>query len=386
MNKSVRNTVLLTMLIDMIGVGVIIPVMPYYVKSFGVSPLVVTLVFAVYSLCAVLSTPLLGALSDRIGRRPVLLMSIASTALGWLVFALAGNVWVLVIGRVIDGLAAGNFSTAQSYLVDLAGEGKERAYALGLSSMVFGVGAIVGPMIGGVLGELAPASPFWFVCGLATINLLFAARFLPETLPPEKRAVKRMSINPFSTVLAAFRDGHIRPRLIVWTLFSITITTQQAIFALFIAAAFGYGALAAGLLMVGVGTVIVLNQAFLMKRVWLRYFSERELERRMFVVMMIGLSMLATGLLPLMFIGLLLHTLGQSCIRAVTASLIAGQALDRKGEIMGVLNSLMYLMTVVAAPIAGLLFGIGITWPYVFAVAVTAGSLVMLNRTPVTHH
>jgi MFS family permease len=100
----------------------------------------------------------------------------------------------------------------------------------------------------------------------------------------------------------------------------------------------------------------------------------------MIVVMVVGLSMMATGLKPLVFLGLFLHTIGQSAIRAVSASLIAGQALDRKGEIMGVLNSIMYMMTVVGAPLAGLVFGFGITWPYVLAAALSAGCLVVLKK------
>ena len=145
MNK--KSIILLTVLIDVLGIGIIIPVLPFYVESFGASAFIVTMLFAVFSLFSFFSAPLLGAWSDRIGRRPVLIVSIASTALGWLVFAAATSIYWLFIGRIIDGLAAGNFPIAQSYLVDIAKTGKERTTNLGLIGAVFGIGLIVGPLL-----------------------------------------------------------------------------------------------------------------------------------------------------------------------------------------------------------------------------------------------
>ena len=121
---SRKFIILMTVLIDVLGIGIIIPVLPFYVESFGASAFIVTLLFAVFSFFSFFSAPLLGAWSDRIGRRPVLIISIFSTALGWVVFALSTNIFWLFIGRIIDGLAAGNFPIAQSYLVDIAKDEK----------------------------------------------------------------------------------------------------------------------------------------------------------------------------------------------------------------------------------------------------------------------
>jgi multidrug resistance protein len=173
--------IVFTVLVDVIGFGIVVPILPYYVTSFGASPIVVTLMFSSFSLCAFLSSPFLGALSDRIGRRPVLIVSIMSTAIGWFVFSSAHSIMFLFLGRIIDGCAAGNFTTAQSYLVDISKDEKERTSNLGLVGAAFGIGFMIGPMMGGLLGKVSPSFPFFIAGVLATINTISALFFLPET-------------------------------------------------------------------------------------------------------------------------------------------------------------------------------------------------------------
>jgi MFS family permease len=138
--KNVKALVLFTVFIDIVGLGIIIPILPSYVQSFGVSSAVVTLLFAVYAFFSFFSAPYLGSLSDRIGRRPVLIISIISSAIGWFVFARAWSIGLLFLGRIIDGLAAGNITAAQSALADIAKDAKERAVNMGLFGALFGVG------------------------------------------------------------------------------------------------------------------------------------------------------------------------------------------------------------------------------------------------------
>ena len=116
--------VISSVLVDVIGFGIVIPILPFYVTEFGASAVTVTFLFATFSFFSFLSAPLLGAWSDRIGRRPIFLLSVTSTAIGWFVFASANSLWMLFLGRIIDGCAAGNFTTAQSYMVDLAKDEK----------------------------------------------------------------------------------------------------------------------------------------------------------------------------------------------------------------------------------------------------------------------
>ncbi len=156
----------MTVLIDVLGLGIIIPVLPFYVESFGVSAVTLTLLYSVYALFSFVSGPFLGALSDRIGRRPVLIASILSTAAGWFVFASAHAVWVLFLGRIIDGMAAGNLPITQSYLVDIARNDRERTTNLGIIGSIFGIGFIIGPALGGALSSIWHPLPFFFVGGL----------------------------------------------------------------------------------------------------------------------------------------------------------------------------------------------------------------------------
>ena len=168
-----KLVIMITVLIDVIGVGIVVPVLPFFVEQVGGGPQWVTRLFAVFSVCSFFSMPFLGSLSDRIGRRPILLISILSTAIGWLIFASAKSILFLFVGRIIDGLAAGNFSTAQSCLVDIARDEKERTSNLGIIGALFGAGLMVGPALGGVLGEISPTLPFWVVGFLRSSLIIY---------------------------------------------------------------------------------------------------------------------------------------------------------------------------------------------------------------------
>lgn len=364
---GVKSIILLTVLIDVVGMGVIIPVLPFYVESFGVSSFVVTLLFSAFAFFSFISGPFLGALSDRIGRRPVLIMSIASTALGWFVFAGAKSVWVLFLGRIIDGLAAGNFPIAQSYLVDIAKSDKERTSNLGLIGAVFGIGFIIGPAIGATLGTISPALPFWFVGTLATLNVIGAYFFLPETLH-QKVVGKKIPINPLIPLLKASKDKVLRSRYVAWFLFGTAFAGMQAIFALFTKTVFGFSPTATGYLFTSMGVILVLNQGFALKKIWLKYFNEADLEVWFFAVMIVGFILLDLKILVFFAVGLILTTVGQSTLRVVISSSVAGAAGQaRRGEVMGIMASIISASMIAGPLIAGALFEINVSYPYIFS-------------------
>ncbi|MFO0751041.1 MAG: MFS transporter, partial [Myxococcota bacterium] len=177
---------LLTIFLDILGFGMIIPIQPFYAESFGADPTLVTLLGATFSAMQFLFSPMWGRLSDRIGRRPVILVSVAIGAFGHLMFALAGQLWVLFLARFITGVGTANFGAAQAVVADTT-SGPERARGMGLLGAAFGMGFIIGPAVGGVLSQVSPAAPFWFAAGLSTLNFVLAWRILPETHPVEKR-------------------------------------------------------------------------------------------------------------------------------------------------------------------------------------------------------
>lgn len=376
-----KMTILLTVLIDVVGLGIIIPTLPFYVERFGASPFTITLLFSVFALCSFFSGPLLGTLSDRIGRRPVLIISIASSAIGWLVFAAANAVWVLFLGRIIDGLAAGNFPIAQSYLVDLSRDDKERTTNLGLIGAIFGVGFIVGPAIGAALGAIDPALPFWFVGALAFVNMIGAYFFLPET-NKSLDVEKKISLNPFTPIKRAVKDRDLRSHYGAWFLFGLAMSMQQAIFALYLNAIFGLTAAVVGTIFTITGVLMVINQAYALRQIWLKYFKESFLEVWPFLGFAIGFFAMAIHNLIIFFAGMFLVFLSQSILRVVMSSGAAGIAgHQRRGEVLGIMSSILSLAMVIGPIVAGAVFTAHKSLPYILGgIAVFAAFLIMYRR------
>jgi MFS family permease len=362
MNKKL--IILLTVLIDVLGIGIIIPVLPFYVESFGASAFIVTLLFAVFSFFSFFSAPLLGALSDRSGRRPVLIVSIASTAVGWLVFAAAANIYWLFIGRIIDGLAAGNFPIAQSYLVDIAKTSKERTTNLGLIGAVFGIGLIIGPLLGGVLSQISLSLPFWFVGSLAVFNMLLAFFNLPETNKNQDKE-KRISFNPFQPILKAIGSANLRPGFIAWFLFGLALAGQQSVLSLYLAGAFKFNSFLISLVMVGTGIILVFNQAFFLKKVWLKHFSEEKLIIYFIFILFLGFLLIGVSFIFPLLSGLFLYSVAHSILRVVMTSRITKQgAAKEQGMILGVLSSVMSLSMIIGPVVAGALFSVKMNLPF----------------------
>ncbi len=350
MNKT-KALILFTIFIDVLGIGVIIPVLPFYVKLFGVTDIAVTLLFATYALLAFLSAPFLGALSDKIGRRPVLIGSIISTAIGWLVFAKAKTIIWLFAGRIIDGFAAGNITTAQTLLADIATDDKERSVNMGLFGALFGIGFIIGPALGGLLAHFGNTVPFWFVGILAAINAVLAYFFLPEThTKPSEHP--RISLNPFKPIWDGLKNAEARMLFIAWLLFGIAIATQQGTFALYVNRIFGMGSTATGLLFAAVGVMIVLNQTLLLKKVWLKYFTKQQILVMMFVVWGIASLMQSIAILWVFLVGMILGTIGQGNLRMAFGSLFSSINPTKRGEYVGISGSIMSLSMIIGPLIA----------------------------------
>ena len=193
-------TIFAVVFVDLLGFSLILPLLPYYAEKYGATPAVVGLLVASYALAQLIGAPLLGRLSDRYGRRPVLLVSIAGTVLGFLLLGFAEPIAalfggsdaavlaVLFFSRILDGLTGGNLSVAQAYITDVT-DVKNRAKALGLIGAAFGLGFIIGPVIGGVLSQWGYALPAFVAAGLATANLIAVYLFLPESLTDAMRLV-----------------------------------------------------------------------------------------------------------------------------------------------------------------------------------------------------
>jgi DHA1 family tetracycline resistance protein-like MFS transporter len=377
--KKEKLIIIFTVLVDVIGFGIVIPILPFYVTGFGASATIVTLLFASFSFFAFFSSPLLGAISDRIGRRPVLILSITSTAIGWFVFASAASIPILFLGRIIDGAAAGNFSIAQSYLVDISDNEEERTVNLGLIGAMFGIGFMLGPVIGGALATISHSTPFWFAGGLATVNAITAYFFLPET--NKRKSEARLNLNPLLPLQRAVRDVELRPLFITWVMFGLANVTSQTVFSLFVSKNFGFDAFVTGLTFTAMGIIVALNQAVLLKRFWLKRFSDATLEKIMLWALIIGVTLFVTRSLPLFVLAILFIGTGQSVLRVVLTSQVAGSADPlAKGEKLGMLSSLMSMCMVIGPIISGPLFEMNDTFPYYLAAAYLVFGLFMTMR------
>src|ERR1051326_8550432 len=173
--------IFLTIFVNLVGFGIIIPLLPFYAESFGASPFVIGLLFAVFSLCQLAAAPALGDLSDRYGRRPVLIFSLAGTVVSFVMLALAHSVAMLFAARIVDGLSGGNISTARAYVADIT-RPEDRARAYGIIGAAFGLGFILGPALSGLLARVSYTAPIWAAAGLTVVATIMAWAWLPETV------------------------------------------------------------------------------------------------------------------------------------------------------------------------------------------------------------
>lgn len=256
--------ILVTLLLDAIGIGLILPVLPQLIAEVTANPLadaalwggLLTTAFAVMQfLCG----PALGALSDRFGRRPVLLVSTGVMALDYVVMALAGSVWLLLAGRIVGGITAATHATAAAWIADVT-PAERKSASFGLIGAAFGMGFILGPVIGGLLAEWGTRAPFWAAAALAALNFLFGLLVLPESLRPEHRSPFRAArANPFGALCAIGRLPGLRAPLMVYALYEFAQIVYPAVWAWFGAARFGWspGTIGLSLAIFGIGFALM---------------------------------------------------------------------------------------------------------------------------------
>src|SRR3954453_22198510 len=207
MKRSPLIVIFTTVFIDLVGFGIVIPVLPFYAEgtAFNGPPRTVGLLFASYSIMQLIFSPILGGLSDKYGRRPVLLLSIIGTGLGFLILGLATTMTMLFIGRILDGITGGNISTAQAYIADVTTK-ENRAKGMGMIGAAFGLGFVFGPAIGGILSRWGISVPFIFAGGLALANVVLLYFALPETVTADHPArVSAASGRGWPQLIAALR-------------------------------------------------------------------------------------------------------------------------------------------------------------------------------------
>ncbi len=272
--RSRLGVLFLTILLDLVGFGLVIPVLPYYAQSFGVGGVGFGALIGTYSLMQFLATLVLGRLSDRLGRRPILLVTISCSLAGYLVFALAGSYWALLVGRTISGFSAGNISVAQAYVADIT-TAKERSRGMGLIGAAFGLGFTVGPALGGLVGHYGgPRAVGLTAAGLAATNLLSAYFILRESLEARHRVARPLL--DLAHLASALRDRALGPVFLAFGLIPLAFSGYMVALPLDAKARFGWGERELGLLFTIIGLVGTAVQGYLFGQL-ARRFGDRRL-------------------------------------------------------------------------------------------------------------
>jgi DHA1 family tetracycline resistance protein-like MFS transporter len=265
-------SIILVVFIDLLGFSLILPLLPYYAETFKANNFVTGLLVASYAAAQLIGAPLLGRLSDRYGRRPILIASIFGTFIGFLLLGFAKTLAMLFAARILDGLTGGNLSIAQAYISDVT-EAKDRSKGLGMIGAAFGLGFIIGPVTGGFLSQWGYAVPALVAAALSFINLILVYAWLPESLTPEKRTRmdQRKPAVTFGALLQALRRPFTGSLLVTRFFFGLAFAIFQTIFSLYTLTKFNLSAQSTGLILTYVGVLSVVVQGFLVGRITARF-------------------------------------------------------------------------------------------------------------------
>jgi MFS transporter, DHA1 family, tetracycline resistance protein len=369
-----------TVALDLIGFGIVVPILGRYAERFGANGFEVGLLFASFSLAQLICAPLLGRLSDRIGRKPVIIISLVGTAVGSLITGAAGAMWVLFLGRIIDGASGGSLSVAQAAVADISTP-EQRPKLVGMMSAAFGVGFVLGPAIGGLSALGGPHVPFYVAAALASVNAVAALIRLPET-----RVGERRSRPPVTTP----RDGVLRQLAVVGFVAMFAFAAFEATFALFGSRRFDLTEASTAVVFLGIGLVLVAVQGFGYSRIVAR-FGVGPVLRGSFVVVGVGLLVLAAATTwPVLIVALVLLAVGQGCVSPSITTIVSDRApADQRGLALGFQQSATAVARVLGPPSAGLMFDhVGVPSPYLAGAILCAVAIVLvllwgLHRSPV---
>jgi DHA1 family tetracycline resistance protein-like MFS transporter len=374
--------------VDLIGVGIIIPLLPFYAQAYGASPLAISLLMAVFSAAQFLSAPVVGRLSDRFGRRPVFMACVTLSCIGYLGLAFADSLLFLFLTRALNGVGSGKISVANAIVADITAPA-DRAKRMGQLASAFGIGMILGPILGGFLSGDASAPdfhrPMFAAAGLSATAAVLALILVPESLPPEKRGRGAAPAGGglASRLRLALADPHVMPIIATLFIFNFVFAQVITVNPLWLQALFNYGPRETGSIMGYIGMVLLVVQAAAISPL-VKWLGERGL-------LLLGLTVFSAAML----LTPLAHTL--PAYLAVSGLIAVGIAVtgpsssalmsrsappDRQGAVLGAAQSAASLGQVLGPGLAGWLFGaISPATPYWIGGLVMAAVCLFAART-----
>jgi len=383
--KSPLLPIFLIVSVDVLGLTIILPLLPFYAEKFGASPAVVGLLVSTYAFCQLIAGPILGRMSDHAGRRPLLLVSQLGTFIGFLILAYANALWIVFLSRIIDGLTAGNLSLAQAYISDVT-EPQDRAKSFAIIGIAFGMGFLIGPGISGYLAQFSYQYPIFAAAGLSATSILATYFLLPSTKPAAGDAAtpRKFTVLDWGNYLRYFRQPGLASLLWQFLAFTMVFAMYITGFPLFAERRFEwqghpFGPKEVGYVYAYLGLLGVILQGGLIG--WLvKVFGETALVRAGFLVAALGFGALGfTHGIPLLLLVSAVASSGTGMVRPALTSLITQKAgRSEQGVVLGLTQSLNSIAAIVAPAIAGLLIDHSLLATWAMLAAVISGLAIFL--------
>ncbi|MEM5801397.1 MAG: MFS transporter [Candidatus Aenigmatarchaeota archaeon] len=352
-NNTRYGIIFIIVFLDLLGAGIILPLLPFYAEKFTASAIIITLLVSIYSLMQFIFSPLLGHLSDKYGRRPVLIISQVGSAIGYLMLAFANSIHILFLSRIIDGITGGNISTAQAYISDVSTK-KDRKKALGIIGAAFGLGFILGPTIGGFLGHINIILPGIF----AAIAALTASILVYLKLPESKRH-KTIESFQFNQIYSVLFDKKLSKIFLVTIFFGLSTAMMQSTFALYNQKVLGFRERENGLIFAYIGIVSVFMQLYVIRKLEKKYTDDQLVKIGLFVgslgFLLISLVYFSTYKILLFSLGLTLSGFGMGLFNPTIRAILT-KKVKNYGKYLGLLSSYISLTMIIGPIFAGNLF------------------------------
>ncbi len=387
--------IIVTIFLNFLGFSIIIPILPFLVAKFvhqeAAIALNVGFIMSAYALCQFFAAPVLGTWSDRFGRRPILLISLIGSIVGYLIMAVGGALWILFLGRIIDGLTGGNISTVYAYVADIT-EPKNRGRYYGLLGAAGGFGFMVGPAIGGLAAHFNLVAPLYLAAGITFVNVIWGYFVLPESLHSDHRTshINLQHLNPFSQFNHIFNIQALRRIFIFVFLFFLGLMMMQSIQSVFYKDVFKWQPEQIGIALFYVGVMDIVSQGFIVRKL-LTMFSDVRVSEFGLILMFLGLMiyclMAVFPSVPILVIGMTILITGDGLFEPSSASLIAN-SVDRtmQGRVQGANQGTQSLTRVIGPLMAAVFYAVWRGLPYaVGAILIVLAFIIIVSSRSIIH-